>query len=703
MSTSAARGQFKPAPARAKSAGPSKTKPASRSAFWTKASSRQGLWLAAIVAATGIVYLRCLGNGYVFDDHEMIILNRYIGDWSFLWKALVNDSWWFRDPAHLPQSHYYRPLQDIWLGLNYQAFGLNPIGPHALMVGLHLAAVVFAYLIAARLAGDSFAGLAAALLFGVLPVHAEAVIWATAIPESLAGTLQLSAFYFYLRYRDEGWRSGLVMALAMFGGALLSHESAIAFPVLVAAHEFLLRRTDPHPSPLPGQGEGTDKAGGGILNNVRQAVFVALPFVLVAIVYLGLRFAVLGFIAKRDVNNQATLAQILLTVPTVIVHNLADIIYPFQAGPSHRIIWINSPLSPDFWMPVAGLLLIAAAGLVAIADSPHRNAYLFSVAWVFIPMLPVLNLGILYPNALVADRYLYFSSFGFCLLMGEVVAAIARSNPAWTRPVGAAVGAVAVVYALMLWHVQHFWHDEIALFGRCIERFPDSGFCHNRLGMALQGVGDLKGAEHELTTAFRLDPGDYAAEYDLGMVHARQGLYAQAARENADALKHLPNPPVSAWVELGELYGAAHDNSASEAAFAQAEKFPGGRFEVALARARNSLAHKDASAAQRQLEKLLAAAPDDPRALLMLGSAMALQNRYDDALAAYQHALRVVPGDVTVRFLAALTLHNLGRDREALTQCQLVLRAAPSNPNAQALLRLIERGLSSRPAGGSPG
>ena len=39
-------------------------------------------------------------------------------------------------------------------------------------------------------------------MFGLLPVHAEAVIWATAIPESLAGTLQLGSFYFYLRYRE---------------------------------------------------------------------------------------------------------------------------------------------------------------------------------------------------------------------------------------------------------------------------------------------------------------------------------------------------------------------------------------------------------------------------------------------------------------------------------------------------------------------
>jgi len=653
---------------------------------------REHYLLAGILTITALVYLRCLGNGYVFDDHEMIIVNRYIGDWSFLWKAFVNDSWWFRDPAHLPQSHYYRPLQDVWLGLNYQLFGLNPAGPHVLMVGLHLLAVVLAYCIAATLTADQAAGLLTALFFGLLPVHAEAVVWATAIPESLAGTFQLGAFYFYLRYRDGSLRTSLGWSLALFGGALLSHESAIAFPMLVAAHGFLFAdRGQPAV-------DGSPLTAARLRQQGRRAVALAAPFIGLSVIYLAARVAVLGFITKRDVNNQATLAQMILTVPTVVAHNLAVIIDPWQAGPSHRIIWVNTAAAADFWMPAAGLMLIGLAGLMALSDSPRRKLYLFSVAWIFIAMAPVLNLGILYPNALVADRYMYFSSFGWCLLAGQAFIAATRAAPAaLRRPAAALVALAAVVCAVALWQVQHYWHDEIALFGRCIERFPDSGFCHNRLGMALQGVGDLKGAEQELTTAFKLDSSDFAAEYDLAMVHEQQGRHQEAAREAADALKNLPHPPAGAFINLAQLYDATGDKSASESAFAQAKRLPGGAFEVALARARIKLGHHDGAGAEQELRPLLAAAPDEPSALLTLGSALALQKRYDEALAAYEHAASVVPGNATLRFLIALTLHNLGRDQEALTQCQRVLRAAPSNPNAMQLLQLIEHDLRAQP------
>jgi tetratricopeptide (TPR) repeat protein len=556
------------------------------------------------------------------------------------------------------------------------------------MVMLHLGAVVLAYQIATKLTADRFAGLLAALMFGLLPVHAEAVIWATAIPESLAGTLQLGAFYFYLRYRDGHLKSRLAWSLACFGVALLSHESAIAFPLLIAAHAFLFRPINQAPS-------GATSSPVRIWRRGRGALVLAAPFIIVAAIYLSARLAVLGFITKRDVNNQATLAQIILTVPTVVAHNLTVIINPFEAGPSHRITWVGTAWSADFWMPAMGLGLLGLAGLMALADSPNRKLYAFSVAWVFIAMAPVLNLGILYPNALVADRYMYFSSFGWCLMAAQPVVALARSKPTFAPAAGAIVGIAALIYGATLWHVQHFWHDEIALFSRCIERFPESGFCHNRLGMALQAIGDLNGAEQELTIAFKLDPGDYAAQYDLAMVHEQQGRHQEAAREAAEALANLPHAPASAFVTLAQLYDAAGNSNASEAAFRKAEQLPGGVREAMLARASIKLSHHDGAGAEQQLRALLAASPNEPRALLMLGSALALQQRYDDALAAYERALKVIPGNTTVRFLIALTLHNLGRNQEALTQCQLVLQAAPSNPNAIALLQLIQRDLPS--------
>src|SRR5271157_2067734 len=200
---------------------------------------RRKIMVDGVLTLTMLVYLRCLGNGFVFDDHEMIVLNRYIGQWSFLWKSMVNDSWWFRDPLHLPQSSYYRPLQDIWLAIHYQLFGLTPGGWYATMVVLHLTAVWLVFKIAARLADDWRAAMLAALLFGLIPVHAEAIVWPTAIPLPLSATLELAAFYLFIT-RDVAGRRNWTLAMLLYAGALFSHESAVAFPGLIAMYVFIL-------------------------------------------------------------------------------------------------------------------------------------------------------------------------------------------------------------------------------------------------------------------------------------------------------------------------------------------------------------------------------------------------------------------------------------------------------------------------------
>src|SRR5271157_4010541 len=92
---------------------------------------RESLLAVCVLTVTLAAYLRCLRNGFASDDLEMIVTNRYIGQRSFLWRSLVNDFFWYRDPSHLPQGSYYRPLQGLWYGIHYQLFGLNSLPWHA--------------------------------------------------------------------------------------------------------------------------------------------------------------------------------------------------------------------------------------------------------------------------------------------------------------------------------------------------------------------------------------------------------------------------------------------------------------------------------------------------------------------------------------------------------------------------------------------
>jgi len=150
------------------------------------------------VFGTSTVYLRCLSNTWVYDDIPEIVKNPYIGRWSFIWNSFRYDSWWFRAPQHLPQSVYYRPLQNTWFAINYCVFGLNSVGWHLSQVVLHAIAIVLVFRIAQLISRSPATALLTAALFGLLPVHVEPIVWTSSIPEPLAATFMFGSFLIYL-------------------------------------------------------------------------------------------------------------------------------------------------------------------------------------------------------------------------------------------------------------------------------------------------------------------------------------------------------------------------------------------------------------------------------------------------------------------------------------------------------------------------
>ena len=85
---------------------------------------REAAILAAILIATIAVYLPSLRNGWVIDDWEVFVNNKLIHSWSFVTNSFRYDSWWFRKPASLPQSAFYRPLVNVWFAAMTWLFGL---------------------------------------------------------------------------------------------------------------------------------------------------------------------------------------------------------------------------------------------------------------------------------------------------------------------------------------------------------------------------------------------------------------------------------------------------------------------------------------------------------------------------------------------------------------------------------------------------
>jgi tetratricopeptide (TPR) repeat protein len=639
------------------------------------------LKLGAVAIASALLYLPALSNGFVFDDQQMIVFNRSIRSWSFLWESFVRELWWFLDPNH-PYSNYYRPLQDVWLGLNYKLFGLNTVGWHAALIILQSIAVCLVFAIASRIAADSWVALGAALLFAALPVHAQAVAWPSAVPIPLSAVFELGAFYLIVGRTTN--LSKRALAALLYAGALLTHESAVVFPALLFLYAFLLE-----PSAMTELDLWTRQ-------RIRRSVLLAAPFIVEAAAYLAVRYLILGFISRPSPVNHMTAAQELLTIPHALAIYAMLLAFPWLAGPAHRLLNVTSPLSLDVYVPLLALTGLGLVFLWAIRKHPHRRLYLFCAMWMIVAVAPVLNLRALFEQAEIQDRYLYMSSVGACVLVADLVVRMVRKSIgarrwAWAAGVMAAAFAVIVLNAATLWRVERFWHDDLSLFSRSIQEFPQAAAWHDNLGVALWHQGHLQWAEREFKRALALKADDWSALLNLGQIHAAMGRTDEGAREMAQGVRLQPNPAPDTYILLAQMYDLTGEHDKAKEMFARAAKLPGGAEAIALSEVQLKLARReDPAGSEATLRRLLPYYGDDPRIWTLLGAALAQQNRPEQALGAFQHALAADLPDPAVHFYAAQMLHRLGRDDEAMGQCKKALEVSPKYSQAQGLIGEIK-------------
>lgn len=613
---------------------------AAAASWWLDAKFTPRAGIFAILAATALVYSRALNNEFVFDDHFWTDYAP-VKSWSFFWKAPVNDLFWFLDPAHLPQSSYYRPIHSLWLATNYHLFGLHPAGWHATTIGVHLIVVFLAFRVASLLASDEWTGLFAATLFALMPVHAEAVIWPAAASYPISTAFALGAFEYFLRSNREADSSKhrhLAGSLGLFAGALLSHDSAASFPALIAAYAFIFPSFSSTPNPEAARSSSTT------VERARNAAIAMLPYAIEVAGYLCLRYWIIGSVTQSGSGDHTVMAvmRAMMTLPSAFGSYLVLLAIPWMARPAHHLEIVRSFAAPGFYLPAAGLGALFVAGFAALRTHPHRRLYLFCTAWIVITLVPIL---VMIPPT-TQDRYIYFPSFGFCVLAADIVVAFGRSSERRGMAVSYAMAAAAIIYGACLFSVQGDWHDDVVLCSLCTANNPDSAGCHRLLGLAYETRNQPSDARNELQRAVEIDPDtEWKTFHDLGRVDLKLGDNSGAEHALNEWLKRLQNPQPSAYAEFAFAADAAGDTKGAEAALAQAETLANGADIATLARAQLRFRHGDFKGAESALEQLLESNPNNVQALYVLGAVLFAERRCGDALAIYKRISSLAPGD----------------------------------------------------------
>ena len=232
-----------------------------------------------VAAACGSVSVLCFGNTlgaeFVFDDNGAIVENRdVVGRGGSLWdraRDMAQHDYWGND-MRVSSHKSFRPLTVLSFRLNWMQGGqsLDPVIFHGTNVALH-AMVTALLVVVVRLYrlmpdADPWHLVVTGLLFGVHPLHCEAVAGLVGRADVLASLLVLlSLLAYYPAASARGGASargtgasGVCVGLLSVGCAgvlllcaTLSKETGVTGLVLLLVMDAALNRVNPLPIPLP--------------------------------------------------------------------------------------------------------------------------------------------------------------------------------------------------------------------------------------------------------------------------------------------------------------------------------------------------------------------------------------------------------------------------------------------------------------------
>jgi tetratricopeptide (TPR) repeat protein len=482
------------------------------------------LRVALLLAAAA--YARSVTYDFVFDDHLQIALNPWIQAWRFVPHYFTGHVWSFEQPAWA--GNYYRPLFLVWLRVVNSIVGLTPGWWHLLTIAAHLVATWLVYRAGLKILRSPMAAALAALLFGVNPIHIEAVTWVSGIPETLLAIFCLASFLAYLNWREASHAGRqrtwlwLAASLACYGLAMLVKETGVVLVVILAAHAWLY---DNQPGPL---------------RRFRAAIRVALPYGVVGLAYFAARWNVLrGMVSPL---HHRPLNTVWLTWPKLLWFYLRQLVWPFGLSAYYDLELVKRFGWRDVALPA--LLVIVVLALFVVLFRRSRLMLLAGVA-IVVPILPAVYGAVVFQMGdFVHDRYLYLPSVALALLLGGALARL----PVAPRT-QAAVGSVAAIVLAFSTAIQSApWDSDMALFSHAYQHAP-----HNV--RAMEGLAEAHGMQGDLEGAIRIErevtqeqPNYWSGLCTLGLYYYRAERYTEAEKALLHAIDHWPEgiKPVSA-------------------------------------------------------------------------------------------------------------------------------------------------------------
>lgn len=186
-------------------------------------------YITGLLILTVIVFGSTLQTYFVADD--------------FTWLRWAATSYLSDVPTYFidASGFFYRPLTKVYFFVTYAFFWLKPMGYHLVNLLFHFGSTALVYLLGRRITRSSFIALSSAVLFLILAMHHENIIWISGFSSLASGFFSLLSLYLYVRFvQNSGtrWWGFFCSFLSSFIAVFL-YESVFFLPIAIITYALM--------------------------------------------------------------------------------------------------------------------------------------------------------------------------------------------------------------------------------------------------------------------------------------------------------------------------------------------------------------------------------------------------------------------------------------------------------------------------------
>lgn len=478
-----------------------------------------------------VIYFNALFNDFVGDDHSLIAYNTQVHSLSNILNLFSNSIFinWENGGMGLT-GIYYRPLLATTFSLIYSIFGGHPFIYHLFQLGIHIVNSILLLFIFQKLSLKKEIAFGLAVIFLVHPINNQAVVYISALQESLFTFFGLVGLLFVLKKRFSIY---IYISIAFFLlCSLFIKEAGIFFMLIILLYQI------------------TFKQKWKILLLLNGISFLA---------YCAFRF----LIAHIPINHESplglipflhtTLLQKLENMPSIILFYIKTFFYPADLMFGQR--WVITSLTfYNFYLPLMiEIIFFSFLCLFAIFILKKRRSdikiFCFFASWFLLGL--GMHLQLIPLDFTVCERWFYFPIIGLLGMVGVGINLLNFKNKITIYLYFILLGSILFLFSIRDIVRNGDWKDNLTLYQHDIRYDMNDALLQADLATALFNSGNQKEALPHLLYSIKLHP-ESSTYTLLGRIYARSHKIEDAKKALNTALiyndKYYP-----AYVALAEI------------------------------------------------------------------------------------------------------------------------------------------------------